>query len=115
MATTDSNPTHARPAGEMGDSLAAALGELEARVKAALALVAQLRDANARLKRRIGELEATISSQAEQVKALQSARTKDQEHLHRVQEEREGIRSRVDRLLQEIGEIEAAVDPGLRA
>lgn len=87
------------------------LKELEGRVKAAVALIAKVRGEKSLLSQRVEELKATISGQAGQMKALEAGRKKDQEQLSRLQRERDDVRLKIDRLLEEIAKIEAAVEP----
>ena len=87
------------------------LKELEGRVKAAVALIVKVRGEKSLLERRVEELKATISGQAEQMKALEAGRKKDQEQLSRLQRERDDVRLKIDRLLEEIAKIEASVEP----
>lgn len=86
------------------------LKELEARVKAAVGLVAKVKGEKALLEQRVEELQAAIKDQAEQMKALEAARKKDQEQLIGILGEREEVRLKVDHLLEEIGRIEASVE-----
>lgn len=86
------------------------LKELEARVKTAVGLVAKVKGEKALLEQRVEELQAAIKDQAEQMKALEAARKKDQEQLIRILGEREEVRLKVDHLLEEIGRIEASVE-----
>jgi chromosome segregation ATPase len=88
------------------------LNELRDRVKAVVALISRLRGEKASLERRIEQLEATLAAQAEQLKAVQAGYKKDQQQLLRLQEERDGVRLKVDRLLEEIAKIEAFVERG---
>ncbi|MBF8260672.1 MAG: hypothetical protein HW376_201 [candidate division NC10 bacterium] len=87
------------------------LKELEGRVKAAVALIAKVRGEKSLLSQRVEELKATISGQAGQMKALEAGRKKDQEQLSRLQRERDDVRLKIDRLLEEIAKIEASVEP----
>ncbi|MCZ7626095.1 MAG: hypothetical protein M5R38_10050 [Candidatus Methylomirabilis sp.] len=57
-------------------------------------------------------MQAVIMTRTEQVGALEAARKKDQEQLNRMTEEREEVRLKIDRLLEEIARIEAAVESG---
>jgi hypothetical protein len=101
-----------RPSAEGRDMIAEKLKELEGRVKAAVALVAKVKGEKASLEQRVGELQTVIKKQAEEMKAIEVGRKKEQEHLSRILEEREAVRVRVDRLLEEIGRIEASADKG---
>lgn len=92
--------------------LAEKLEELEGRVRLTIALVATLKGEKAVLERQVDELQAVVKVQAEQVGALEAARKKDQEQFVHMQEEREEIRLKVDRLLEEIARIEASVESG---
>jgi len=85
--------------------------ELEGRVKAAVALIAKVRGEKSLLEHRVEELKATISGKTEQTRALEAGRKKDQERLGRLQRERDDVRLKIDRLLEEIAKIEAAVEP----
>jgi chromosome segregation ATPase len=87
------------------------LKELEGRVKAAAALIAKVREEKSLLEHRVEELKATISGKTEQTRALEAGRKKDQERLSRLQRERDDVRLKIDRLLEEIAKIEAAVEP----
>ena len=108
---TESNPIPLRPSEQGRDILAEALTVLEARLKAAISLVAKLKGEKALLEHRVGDLEAAIASHSEQMKTLQSGRKKEVERLLRLQAEREGVRLKVDRLLEEISKIEASAEP----
>jgi chromosome segregation ATPase len=88
------------------------LNELNGRVKAVAALISRVKGEKALLERRIEQLEATLAAQAAQMKAVQAGRKKDQEQLLRLQEERDGVRLKVDRVLEEIARIEAFVERG---
>ncbi len=88
------------------------LNELTSRVEAVVALIARVKGEKAALERRLGQLEAALAAQVEQTKAVQTGRKKDQEQLLRLQEEREGVRLKVDRVLEEIARIEAFVERG---
>ena len=48
--------------------------------------------------------------QAEQMKALEAERKREQEQHSQMLEEREEVRLRVDRLLEEVARIEASVE-----
>lgn len=87
------------------------LKELEGRVKAAAALIAKVRGEKSLLEHRVEELKATISGKTEQTRALEAGRKKDQDRLSRLQRERDDVRLKIDRLLEEIAKIEAAVEP----
>jgi len=87
------------------------LKELEGRVKAAVAVIAKVRGEKSLLEHRVEELKATISGKTEQTRALEAGRKKDQERLGRLQRERDDVRLKIDRLLEEIAKIEAAVEP----
>jgi chromosome segregation ATPase len=91
--------------------IAEKLKELEARIKATVALLAKVRGEKAILGRRVEELQDVIKGQTEQMKALEAERKKDQEQLSQMLEEREEVRLRVDRLLEEVARIEASVEP----
>ena len=101
----------ARPSQQGLEMIGEKLKELEGRVKAAVALIAKVRGEKSLLSQRVEELKATISGQAEQMKALEAGRKKDQEQLSRLQRERDDIRLKIDRLLEEIAKIEASVEP----
>ena len=88
------------------------LNELNGRVKAVAALLARMKGEKALLERRIEQLEATLAAQAEQMKVAQVGRKKEQEQLLRLQDERDGVRLKVDRVLDEIARIEAFVERG---
>jgi chromosome segregation ATPase len=92
--------------------LAEKMEELEGRVRLAIALVAKLKEEKVVLERQVQELQAVIKVQAEQVGALEAARKKEQEQFVHMQEEREEIRLKIDRLLEEIVRIEASVESG---
>jgi chromosome segregation ATPase len=92
--------------------LAEKLEELEGRVRLVVALVAKLKGEKVVLEQRIEELQVAIKARVEQVGALEAARKKDQEQLIRMLEEREEVRLKVDRLLEEIARIEASVESG---
>ncbi len=100
-----------RPSEQGRDMIAEKLKELEARIRAAIALVAKVKGEKAVLGQRVAELQAVINGQAEQMKALDAERKKDQGQLIRMLEEREEVRLRVDRLLEEVARIEASVEP----
>jgi chromosome segregation ATPase len=87
------------------------LKELEGRVKAAVTLIGKVREEKALLQQRVEDLKAAISGQTEQMKALEAGRKKDQEQLGRLQRERDEVRVKIDRLLEEIAKIEAAAEP----
>jgi len=87
------------------------LKELEGRVKAAVALIVKVRGEKSLLEQRVEELKATISGKTEQTRALEAGRKKDQEQLSRLQRERDDVRLKIDRLLEEIAKIEASVEP----
>jgi chromosome segregation ATPase len=87
------------------------LKELEGRVKAAVALIVKVRGEKSLLEQRVEELKATISGRSEQMKSLEAGRKKDQEQLSRLQRERDDVRLKIDRLLEEIAKIEASVEP----
>ena len=91
--------------------IAEKLKELEARIRAAIALVAKVKGEKALLGQRVEEMQAVIKGQAEQMKALDAERKKDQEQLIRMLEDREEVRLRVDRLLEEVARIKASVEP----
>ena len=101
----------ARPSQQGLEMIGEKLKELEGRVKAAVALIAKVRGEKSLLSQRVEELKATISGQAGQMKALEAGRKKDQEQLSRLQRERDDVRLKIDRLLEEIAKIEAAVEP----
>ncbi len=100
-----------RPSEQGRDMIAEKLKELEARIRAAIALVAKVKGEKAVLGQRVAELQVVINGQAEQMKALDAERKKDQGQLIRMLEEREEVRLRVDRLLEEVARIEASVEP----
>ena len=100
-----------RPSEQGRDMIAEKLKELEARIRAAIALVAKVKGEKAALGQRVAELQAVINGQTEQMKALEAERKKDQGQLIRMLEEREEVRLRVDRLLEEVARIEASVEP----
>ena len=91
--------------------IAEKLKELEGRVRAAAAFVAKVKGEKGLLERRVRELEAALASRAEQIKAHESKRKKEDAQFVRMQEEREEVRLKVDRLLEEIAKIEASVEP----
>lgn len=101
----------ARPSQQGLEMIGEKLKELEGRVKAAVALIAKVRGEKSLLSQRVEELKATISGQAEQMKALEAGRKKDQEQLSRLERERDDVRLKIDRLLEEIAKIEASVEP----
>ena len=101
----------ARPSQQGLEMIGEKLKELEGRVKAAAALIAKVRGEKSLLEHRVEELKATISGKTEQTKALEAGRKKDQERLGRLQRERDDVRLKIDRLLEEIAKIEAAVEP----
>lgn len=88
------------------------LEELEARVRLMVALMAKLKEEKIVLERQVEELRTVIEGQAEQMGALEAARKKDQEQLNRMAEEREEVRLKIDRLLEEVVRIETAVESG---
>lgn len=90
--------------------LTARLQELEGRVKAAVALLAKFKADKASLERRVGELEALATARAEQVKVLELGRKQDQERILRLQEERDAVRARIDRVLEEIAKLDPATE-----
>ncbi len=100
-----------RPSEQGRETIAEKLKELEARIRTAIALVAKVKEEKALLGQRVQELQAAINGQAEQMKALQAERKKDQEQYIRILEEREQVRLRVDRLLEQVARIEASVEP----
>jgi len=100
-----------RPSEQGRDMIAEKLKELEARIRAAIALVAKVKGEKAALGQRVAELQAVINGQTEQMKGLEAERKKDQGQLIRMLEEREEVRLRVDRLLEEVARIEASVEP----
>jgi chromosome segregation ATPase len=100
-----------RPSEQGREMIAEKLKELEARIKATVALLAKIREEKVVLGQRIEELQATIKGQMEQMKALEAERKKEREQFVRMQEEREEVRLRVDRLLEEVARIEASVEP----
>ena len=100
-----------RPLEQGREMIAEKLRELEARIRAAAALVAKVKGEKALLGRRVEEMQAVIKGQTEQVKALEAERKKDQAQLIRILEERENVRLRVDRLLEEVTRIEASAEP----
>lgn len=95
-----------------GTALAQKLEELEGRVRLAIALVAKLKGEKVVLERQVEELQSVIKVKAEQVGALEAARKKDHEQLVHMQEEREEIRLKIDRLLEEVARVEASVESG---
>ena len=100
-----------RPSEQGREMIAEKLRELEARIRAAAALVAKVKGEKALLGRRVEEMQAVIKGQTEQVKALEAERKKHQAQLIRILEERENVRLRVDRLLEEVTRIEASAEP----
>lgn len=88
------------------------LEELEDRVRLVVALMAKLKEEKIVLERRVEELQAVVKVRVEEVGALEAARKKDQEQLNRMAEEREEVRLKIDRLLEEVVRIEAAVESG---
>ncbi len=92
--------------------LAEKLEELERRVRLVVALAAKLKEEKTVLERQVEELQAVIKVRVEQVGALEAARKKDQAQLVHIQEEREEVRLKIDRLLEEIARIEASVESG---
>jgi chromosome segregation ATPase len=100
-----------RPLQQGPEMIGEKLKELEGRVKAAVALIAKVREEKSLLEQRVEELKATISGKTEQTRALEAGRKKDQERLGRLQRERDDVRLKIDRLLEEIAKIEAAVEP----
>ena len=101
----------ARPSQQGLEMIGEKLKELEGRVKAAVALIVKVRGEKSLLSQRVEELKATISGQAGQMKALEAGRKKDQGQLSRLQRERDDVRLKIDRLLEEIAKIEASVEP----
>ena len=99
-----------RPSEQGREMIDEKLKELEARVKTAVALVSKVKGEKALLEQRVEELQTAIKDQAEQMKALEAARKKDQEQLIRMLGEREEVRLKVDHLLEEIARIEASVE-----
>lgn len=93
------------------EMIARKLKELEARIKAAIGLIAKVRGEKATLEQRVEELQAAINDQAKQMKALEAGRKKTQEQLIRLLEEREEARLKIDRLLEEIAKIEVSAEP----
>jgi chromosome segregation ATPase len=87
------------------------LKELESRVKAAVTLIAKVREEKSLVQRRVEDLKATISGQVEQMKALEAGRKKDQEQIGRLLRERDEVRVKIDRLLEEIAKVEESVEP----
>ncbi|MBZ0170718.1 hypothetical protein MELA_00611 [Candidatus Methylomirabilis lanthanidiphila] len=88
------------------------LEELEDRVRLVVALMAKLKEEKIVLERRVEELQTVVKVRVEEVGALEAARKKDQEQLNRMAEEREEVRLKIDRLLEEVVRIEAAVESG---
>jgi len=111
MAMKQPNLIPERPSEQGREMLAEKLKELEGRVKAVVELVAKVRREKASLEKKMGDLQGVIKDQAERVRALEAGRKKDQQQLARTMEEREEIRLKVDRLLEDIGRIEASVEP----
>ncbi len=108
---TEVNPKSERPSEQGRAMITQKLKELEGRVKAAVALVVKVRGEKALLEQRLEELQAFIKDEAEQMKALEAGRKKDQKQLNRMLEEREEVRVKVDHLVEEIARIEASVEP----
>ena len=102
------NPISERPSEQGRAMITQKLKELEGRVKAAVALVVKVKGEKALLEQRLEELQAAIKDQAEQMKALETGRKKDQKQLGRMLEEREEVRVKVDHLVEEIARIEAS-------
>lgn len=99
-----------RPSEQGREMIAEKLKELEARIKATVALLAKVRGEKALLGQRVEELQAVIKGQAEQMKALEAERKREQEQHSQMLEEREEVRLKVDRLLEEVARIEASVE-----
>ncbi len=99
-----------RPSEQGREMIAEKLKELEARIKATVALLAKVRGEKALLGQRMEELQAVIKGQAEQMKALEAERKREQEQHSQMLEEREEVRLKVDRLLEEVARIEASVE-----
>lgn len=108
---TEVNPKSERPSEQSRAMITQKLKELEGRVKAAVALVVKVKGEEALLEQRLEELQGVIKEQAEQMKALEAGRKKDQKQLNRMLEEREEVRVKVDHLVEEIARIEASVEP----
>jgi len=108
---TQANRIPERPSQQGREMIGEKLKELEGRVKAAVALMVKVRSEKSLLERRVDELKATVSGQVEQMKAFEAGRKKDQEQLSRLQQERDDVRVKIDRLLEEIAKIEASVEP----
>jgi len=108
---TEVNPKSERPSEQGRAMITQKLKELEGRVKAAVALVVKVKGEKALLEQRLEELQAFIKDEAEQMKALEAGRKKDQKQLNRMLEEREEVRVKVDHLVEEIARIEASVEP----
>lgn len=108
---TEVNPISERPSEQGRAMITQKLKELEGRVKAAVALVVKVKGEKALLEQRLEELQGVIKEQAEQMKALEAGRKKDQKQFNRMLEEREEVRVKVDHLVEEIARIEASVEP----
>jgi len=108
---TEVNLKSERPSEQGRAMITQKLKELEGRVKAAVALVVKVKGEKALLEQRLEELQAFIKDEAEQMKALEAGRKKDQKQLNRMLEEREEVRVKVDHLVEEIARIEASVEP----
>lgn len=100
------------PSNEGRTMLVEELEALEGRVRLVVGLVVKLREEKTALEQRVEDLQAAVKVQVEQVGALETARQKDQELLARMQEEREEVRLKVDRLLGEIARIEVSIESG---
>lgn len=84
------------------------LEALEVKVKAAVALITQLRGEKALLQATVEEREHELHAKEEHLKRLEADRNQALEKLKGLQEEREEVRSKVEALLEEIAQIEAS-------
>jgi len=87
------------------------LQALEAKVKAAVALLVQLKDERAALQARVEELQNELHAQGERLGLVEAERDQVLTQLKQLQEEREEVRMRVEVLLEEIARIETSI-PG---
>jgi len=87
------------------------LQALEAKVKAAVALLVQLKDERAALQARVEELQNELHAQGERLGRVEAERDQVLTQLKQLQEEREEVRMRVEVLLKEIARIETSI-PG---
>jgi len=87
------------------------LQALEAKVKAAVALLVQLKDERAALQARVEELQNELHAQGERLGRVEAERDQVLTQLKQLQEEREEVRMRVEVLLEEIARIETSI-PG---